>query len=121
MIQEIKLNIGEKERVFTFGITFLGEVLERLDIDYNTMLEKVSKNPFKYAPILMEESLRNTEKRIGKDIDFNNEDISLWLEKEDNLGVDIMLKFINSFMGTQENKTPLEDAEVDSEEVSKKK
>ena len=118
MIQEIKLNLGNEERTFSFGIIYLGNVLERLDVDYNTMLEKVSKNPFKYAPILMFESLKNTQKRIGKDVDFTEDDLVDWLEKENLLGVDIMLKFINAFMGTQENKTPVN--EVDSDNVKKK-
>lgn len=118
MIQEIKLNLGNEERTFSFGIIYLGNVLERLDVDYNTMLEKVSKNPFKYAPILMFESLKNTQNRIGKDVDFTENDIVDWLEKENLLGVDIMLKFINAFMGTQENKTPVN--EVDSDNVKKK-
>jgi len=120
MITEIKLNLGKKDRLFTFGIIFLGEVLERLDTDYNTLLEKVSKNPFKYAPILMYESLRNSYRIEKKDIDFVEDDIVLWLESEDLIGVDVMLSFINAFMGTQENKTPVNEGE-DTKDASKKK
>lgn len=119
MIQELKLKLGGKERTFTFGIVFLGELLERLDLDYNSMLVKVSKNPFKYAPILMHESLINTEKRLGKEVDFTENDIVGWLEKEELMGVDIMLAFINAFMGTQDNKTPVASDE-DEKDVKKK-
>ena len=38
MIQELKLKLGGEERTFTFGIIFLGNVLERLDFDYNELL-----------------------------------------------------------------------------------
>ena len=119
MIQEIKLKLNGKEREFSFGIIFLGEVLERLDLDYNSMLVKVSKNPFKYAPILMYESLKNTYKKSKLDVDFTEDDIVNWLEKEELMGVDIMLAFINAFMGTQDNKTPVEN-DVDNEDVKKK-
>jgi adenine deaminase len=109
MIREIKLTLGEKERTFTFGIMFIGNVLERLDMDYNTLLEKVSKNPFKYAPILMFESLVNTSKKNKEDVNFTEDDLLDWLENEELLGVELMLQFINAFMGTQENKTPVKD------------
>ena len=121
MITEIKLNLGKKDRLFTFGIIFLGEVLERLDTDYNTLLEKVSRNPFKYAPILMYESLRNSCRLQKVDVDFVEDDIVVWLEAEDFIGVDVMLSFINAFMGTQENKTPVEEVGSDDKEASKKK
>lgn len=111
MIRNIKLKLGGEQRDFSFGIIFLGEVLERLDIDYNTMLNRISKNPFKYSPILMFESLKNTYKKTDKDIDFTENELVEWLEKEDNLGVDEMLKFINAFMGSQENKTPIEESQ----------
>lgn len=120
MITEIKLNLGKKDRLFTFGIIFLGEVLERLDTDYNTLLEKVSKNPFKYAPILMYESLRNSYRIEKKDVDFVEDDIVVWLESEELMGIDVMLSFINAFMGTQENKTPVDEGK-DDENASKKK
>ena len=115
MIRDIKLKLGGEVRDFSFGITFLGEVLERLDVDYTTMLNKVSKNPFKYSPILMYESLKNTQNRIGKEPEFTEKDVIDWLNQEENLGVDVMLSFINAFMGTQENKTP--EIEVEDEDI----
>lgn len=122
MIQDVKLKLGGKQRHFTFGIIFLGEVLDVLDLDYGTMLEKVSKNPFKYSPTLMYKSLENTYRLNKKDVDFTEDDIVNWLEKEDLLGIDKMIAFVQAFMGTQENKTPVEDVDVnDAKEVSKKK
>lgn len=122
MIQEIKLKLGGQDRLFTFGIIFLGEVLERLDVDYHTLLEKVQKNPFKYNPILMYESLRNSYRIEKKDLDFTEEDVVLWLEKEDSFGVSVMMSFLSAFMGTQDNKTPIEDVDKENvKKVSKKK
>lgn len=111
MTQEIKLTLGKQERTFTFGILFIGEVLERTDLDYNALIEKVIKNPFKYAPILMYESLRNTAKRIGKELDFTENEMVTWLEQEENLGTDLMIKFVYAFLGTNGNPTPTENVE----------
>tara|TARA_R110000851_G_C12664310_1_gene521796 strand:+ start:37 stop:393 length:357 start_codon:yes stop_codon:yes gene_type:complete len=110
MIQEIKLKLGSEERRFTFGIIFLGNVLETLELDYNSMLMKVSKNPFKYAPILMTESLNNTARKERLDASFTLDSVVDWLESEDVMGVDIMLKFIHAFIGTNDNPTPTEDS-----------
>ena len=121
MIQDLKLELGGKERTFTFGIVFIGEVLERLDIDYNELLQKCIKNPFKYAPILMYESLKNTNVRIGKELDFTENDLVGWLESEELLGSDKIIKFIQAFLGTNDNKTPEKMVEEVEEGSVKKK
>jgi len=121
MVKELKLKLNGKNKTFTFGLIYIGEVLERLDIDYNTLLIKVSKNPFKYAPILMFESLRNSYRIDKKEVDFTEDDIVNWLESEDLLGVDVMLKFVHAFMGTNENPTPVNDIDVVEDENVKKK
>ena len=108
MQKELILKLGGKERKFTFGLLFIGEVLESLDVDYNTMLNKVMKNPFKYAPILMFESLQNTYRKDKLVYDFTQDDVITWLESEELFGTDSILEFINVFTGTNENKTPIE-------------
>ena len=120
MIQELKQTLGGKERVFTFGIIFLGNVLERLDLDYNALLMKSSKNPFKYAPILMYESLRNTAQKEGMDVDFTENELIGWLEKEEVLGANQIIEFIQAFMGTNENKTPEKEVVNEGKAVKKK-
>ncbi len=121
MRQQLYLHLGGKKRKFTFGILFLGNLLERNEFeDYNDMLIKVSKNPFKYAPILMFESLVNTCNKESKQVDFNESDVLNWIDKDYLKGSEKMLEFLNVFMGTNENKTPVEE-KGDNKEVSKKK
>jgi len=120
MQKQLVLKIGGKKRTFTFGLLFIGEVLERLDCDYNEMLEKVIKNPFKYAPVLMFESLKNSYKKDKKEIDFTEDNVIEWLEKEELFGTNLILSFINTFIGNNENKTPLESSENESKDVKKK-
>ena len=119
MKKELTLKLGGKNRKFTFGLIFIGEVLERLDIDYNELLQKVVKNPFKYAPILMFESLKNSYTIKDKALDFTEKDIIIWLEKQELLGVDCMTEFVRFFLGVNENPTPVKSVE-NGENVKKK-
>lgn len=120
MKQILKLKLGGKNRVFTFGIVFLGELLDRKEFeDYDDLLQKVSKNTFKYAPILMYESLVNTCRKNSTDVDFTESDLINWLEKDYEKGLADMLEFIQFFFGTNENKTPTE--ETNKTDTVKKK
>lgn len=121
MKQQIEISLGGKKRKFTFGILFLGELLERKEFeDYNDMLLKVSKNPFKYAPILMYESLKNTCNKYNKEVDFTEKDVLNWLVKEEEVGMDKMLKYLQTFMGSTDNKTPNEVVEENNDDSKKK-
>jgi hypothetical protein len=120
MKQQIELHLGGKKRKFTFGILFLGNVLERdLYEDYNDLLIKTQKNPFKHAPILMYESLVNTCNKYQKEIDFTENDVVNWLDKDYIKGADNVVKFLQVFFGTNENKTPTEN-ENNQNEAKKK-
>lgn len=120
MKQQIELHLGGKKRKFTFGILFLGNVLEReIYEDYNDLLIKTQKNPFKHAPILMYESLINTCNKYKKDIDFTESDVIDWLDKDYVSGAGKVVKFLQVFFGTNDNKTPIESE--DNETTSKKK
>lgn len=122
MIQEIKLNLGGKDRLFTFGLTFLGELMERYDpLTLEEIILKAVKFPAKYVPSLMFESLRNTTLMNKEVVDFEEIDIKIWLEQEESLGAEKITTFLTTFLETTENKTKVEDIEVvDAEEVKKK-
>jgi len=120
MKQQIELHLGGKKRKFTFGILFLGNVLERENYeDYNDLLIKTQKNPFKHAPILMYESLVNTCNKYQKNIDFTESDVIEWLDRDYIKGADNVVKFLQVFFGTNENKTPIENET--NEDAPKKK
>lgn len=115
MKQYLELHLGGQKRVFTFGILFLANALERVEFeDYNDMLLKLSKNPFRYAPIMMFESLVNTYNKNKQEIDFKESDIQDWLDEDYAKGMNDMLLFINVFMGNTDNKTPIEDGKKGS-------
>lgn len=108
MNKDYKVKLGGKNRVFTFGLLFIGEVLERMELDYNEFFTTVGKSPMKYTHIIMFESLKNTYKKDGLDLDFTENDIITWLESELFSGYHIIQGFLLAFMGTQKNNTPIE-------------
>ncbi len=109
MQTKLKLQLGGKERLFTFGIHLFSELLDDLDMDYSEMLQATSKNIFKYTPIIMYHSLKNTCFLEDKSVDFTIKDIHKWLNEEDDMGVSLLTEFIQVFFGTNDNKTPIED------------
>ena len=118
MIQELKLTLGGKKRKFTFGILFIGSILDRLEVDYLEMFNVLGKNLVKHFPMLIYESLKNTYVSEGKDIDFTEKDIINWLNKEPLNGMNIIRQFEIAFMESLNN--PVPNDEVKNDSVKKK-
>ena len=123
MKQQIEINLGGRKRKFTFGILFLGNVLERKEFtDFDDLMQKLTANYIKYTPILMYESLVNTCNKFDDEVDFTEKDILNWLDDKPLYGVTEINKFVNVFVGATDNKAPLDDkGETAKENVSKKK
>lgn len=102
---EIKLN--DKNFKCEFGLGFLGECLENLDLSVVQIGEKLDKNPFKWIPTLMYESLK-----YSQDIDFTLKDLIKWLDNEEGKKTmnDFLLAFVKSLT-----------KDVPKEEVTEKK
>ena len=120
MKQQLELVLGGKKRKFTFGILFLGRLLERKEFDdYNDLILKIQSNPFKYTHLAMYESLLNTCEKYNKKIDFTLKDVIEWVEDDYLQGAPKFMQFVHTFLGTNDNKTPIEDN--GNKEDSKKK
>lgn len=99
-MKEIKLTINKREFVCSFGLGFLGECLENLDLSVFEIGEKLDKNPFKWIPTLIYESIKYTE-----DVDFTKKDLVNWLE-EDNNGTKTMNSFLIAFIDSLKKDVP---------------
>jgi hypothetical protein len=124
MKQQIELKLGGKKRKFTFGVLMTANLLEREEFneDYGYLIQVMSKNPFKFAHIVMYESLVNTCNKYSKEIDFTESDCLQWLEDDYTNGSQALIKFTQTFLGTNENKTPqIDEDSEDNEEPPKKK
>lgn len=107
-MSKIELLIGGKKYEGSLGLGFLGEALENLDLDIVQIGAKVDKNPFKYAPILIYESIK-----------YNNTDIDLTLDKLIELldspeGLKNINKFIIAFVKSLTKNVPKEEPTVDA-------
>ena len=70
MSKAIEIVVNEKTLKCSFGLGFLGECLENLDLSVVQIGEKLDKNPFKWIPTLMYECIK-----YSKDIDFTIDDL----------------------------------------------
>jgi len=99
-MKNLKLTINSRELEFTFGLGFLGEVLEFLDMSMSELGEKVTKNPYKYIPILVYHSAKYALDLEGKEADFTQKDVIEWIEKDGgiNFGNKFYMRFQEKFI-----------------------
>ena len=114
MVQEIKLNLGGKDRKFTFGLLFIGSVLKRLDTNYIDMFGILGEDLIKHSPMLFFESLKNTYRIEKKDLDFTENDIEIWLSNEHFNGLGLINEFEQAFMQSLNNPLPVEEDKKDN-------
>jgi len=93
MSKAIEIVVNEQTLKCSFGLGFLGECLENLDLSVVQIGEKLDKNPFKWIPTLMYESIK-----YSKDVDFTLDDLVEWLDDEEGKKTmnDFLLAFIKS-------------------------
>lgn len=79
-MKQITLNIGGQDRVFYFGLGFLGNLLETENIEFHEIDEKIKSNPFKWMSLIMYHSLAYGYIRENKDVVFSKFDVSDWID-----------------------------------------
>jgi hypothetical protein len=111
-MKQITLTIGEKERVFHFGLGFLGNLLESENIAMNEIDAKLAENPFKWIPLIMFHSCAYGFKRKGQFAPFDAYSFADWI---DEVGMDseVVTSFFQAFMESLTKDVP--------EDKSKKK
>lgn len=93
----LKLKIGERDLEFTFGLGFLGEILEETNLGIDEMMEKMDKNPFRMIPLLMYHSARFTLDLRGKKCDFALSDVIGWVEDLGGINSPEVIEFIEAY------------------------
>lgn len=114
MIQDIKLTLGGKKRKFTFGLLFIGSVLKRLNTNYIDMFNVLGEDLIKHSPMLFFESLKNTYRIEKKDLDFTEDDIEIWLNKEPFNGIGLINEFEQAFTQSLNNPLPVDEDKKDN-------
>jgi hypothetical protein len=95
-MKQITLNIGCEDRVFYFGLGFLGNLLESENIAMNEIDAKLAENPFKWIPLIMFHSCAFGFKRKGEFTPFDAFDVAEWI---DQVGMDseVVTSFFKAF------------------------
>ena len=79
-MKQITLNIGGEDRVFYFGLGFLGNLLESENISMNEIDDKLAENPFKWIPLIMFHSCAFGFKRKNEFPLFDAFDVADWID-----------------------------------------
>lgn len=116
----VKIEIGGKDRDFSFGLAFFGEALEHFDMDVTELGLKLQNNPFKYQPLIMFISAKHALELQGKEVDFSSSDVVSWIENEDGgIRCEKVQQFDKAFAESLMKNVPKEN-ETDSKKKVKK-
>jgi len=80
-MNQITLNIGGEDRVFYFGLGFLGNLLENEGIQLQEVETKLVENGYKWMPLIMWHSLSYGYIRKNEKMPFSVYDISEWIDE----------------------------------------
>ena len=96
--------LGGQDRVFYFGLGFLGIFLDLTSIRAEEITEKMRENPFKVMPQLIYSSLIYQYKKEGVEPDFNVFDVGEWIDDVGGYSGPFMTEFMERF--TEATKDP---------------
>jgi len=112
----LEIEIKEVKYQCSFGLGFLGECLENLNLSVYEIGEKLDKNPFKWIPVLMYESIK-----YPNGIEFTQKELIGFLEDDGAKGTATMAIFLDSFIKSLTKDVPKEENVVADKKPSKKK
>lgn len=115
-MNSITRDFGGKERVFSFGLGFLGNLFEETSFTISNIDEQLKTNPFKNIPLIIYYSLVFNYVRKGERPDFDLYDVSEWIEEKGGLQSEFITDYFINF-----NKSMTKDVPADNSKSDKKK
>ena len=104
-MKSITLHIGGQERIFYFGLGFLGNFLEKTGIEMSEIDNKIKENPFKWIPLMMFHSCAYGYIRENKEVDFTLQNMIEWIDDTD---VETLQKFNEAFVNSLVKNVPID-------------
>lgn len=80
-MKQIELELGGEKRMFYFGLGFLGNLLEKENIQLHEIEEKLLKNSYKWMPLIMYYSLSWRYEKKGEFPPFDAFDVADWIDE----------------------------------------
>ena len=112
-MNRIKLKLKGREFDFTFGLGFLGELLDDLDMSMQDVGARIDKNPYKMIPFLMYRSAKYSDELEGKDFDYTILDFITWIEEEGGVFGNVASKFVIALTNSITKGIPVEEEITD--------
>ena len=112
-MNRIKLKLKGREFDFTFGLGFLGELLDDLDMSMQDVGARIDKNPYKMIPFLMYRSAKYSCELEGKDFDYTILDFISWIEQEGGFTSKSVESFLVAFTNSMTKGVPVEEEITD--------
>ena len=117
----ITITVHKNKFDFNFGMGFLGETLSRLDVDIEGLMNGVSKNPFKFIPIIMYESAKYGFTRKGEEFTHTLYDFMDYIDADGGIQAKSVLKFLEAFTNSMIKDVPKEESTGKKIKAPKKK
>lgn len=95
-MKKINLQIGGEYRDFFFGLGFLGNLLEKENINMSDIDAELTNNPFKWIPRIMYHSCAFGFIRKGEFIPFDAFDVAEWID-EVGMQSEVVTSFFTEF------------------------
>ena len=119
-MKRIELIINKQKYVFVFGLGFLGELLDKLDLGIDEIANKMVKNPFKYIPIVMFHSAAYNLEREEKEVTFNQHTFEDGLEADGGVNTKSVEDFMKAFTKSLIKDVPEEESKGNNKAAKKK-
>ena len=117
-MKEVKLTINKNKLTFPFGLGYLGECMENLDLSVQEIGAKLDKNPFKWIPVLMHESHKYQCELDDVKLKFSLKELVKFLDNDK--GNVMMNKFLIAFIKSLTKDIPKQETTKEQGEPKKK-
>ena len=107
MKKEIKLELNGKDYNLPYGLGFIGECLENLELNVFEIGQKLDDNVFKWVPMLIFESHKYQCYLDDVEPDFTYKQLLVWLD-DDEKGMEKIGKFLAAFVKSLTKDVPKE-------------
>ena len=108
-MKQIQLTINKRKLDCHFGLGFLGEVLDELNMSLEDLSHRLTNNPFKYVPKLVYYSSVYGLERKGQVADYSYHDVLDWIDEDGGFANPNLTKFLEAFTKSLTKNVPKQD------------